>query len=92
MPQTTARSRSQMQEMTVFSASRKMLVLRTPAPPRRSPGPGESVSTSYSYSVVRIGFTRSWPSTGCDISPVPKHAVVTLQRSRPLRPPQPPGS
>ena len=64
--------------------------LLTPAPPRHLPGPGESLRIS--NSVVRIGLARSWPSTGCDISPVPKQAVVTLQPSLPLRPPQPPGS
>ncbi len=76
--------------MTLPSASSITEVLRTPAPPRQRPGPAESVRIS--YSVVRIGFARSWPSTGCDISPVPKQAVVTLLPSRPLRPPQPPGS
>jgi hypothetical protein len=65
-------------------------VLTIPAPPRHFPGPGESLRIS--LSVVRIGLARSWPSTGCDIKPVPKHAVVTLLPSLPLRPPQPPGS
>ena len=74
----------------MLSASCRVLVLTTPAPPRHLPGPGESVPIW--YSLAMMGQSRSCPSTGWVISPVPKQAVVTLQPSLPLRPPQPPGS
>src|SRR5690606_41631031 len=52
------------------------------------PGPPESVISS--CTLVRIGVSRSWPSSGCTARPTPKTGDVAFEPSLLLLPPQPP--
>src|SRR5699024_1108636 len=88
IPQVTDRPRSQQSLMPVPVASVRVPPFCTPNPPRCFPGPAES--TAMLWEVVRTGLRRSWPSTGCTASPVPKTGDVAEEPSFVARPPQPP--